>query len=272
MTERIIEARSGWHDLDWRELWDYRDLFYFLVTRDVKVRYAQSVLGVGWAVLQPLLQALIFTVIFGNLAKIGSDGIPYMLFSFTAMVPWTYFANGLNDSTSSLIKSSQMISKIYFPRITLPIAAILAKLIDFSVALLVLSGLLIFYQTSPTWMLLTLPLLTVLMVMTTIGVGTWFTALSLQYRDVSYGMQFLVRLLIYTAPVVYPTSLIPEQYHLLYALNPMVGVIEGFRSALIGVHPMPWHLVGVGAVTATVLFVSGILYFQRVERVFADVA
>jgi lipopolysaccharide transport system permease protein len=267
-----IRPSSGWQLFDWRELWHYRDLLYFLVWRDIKTRYAQSVLGVGWAVIQPVFSMIVFTIVFGGLARVSSDGVPYAIFSYVALVPWTYFANSLTDSTGSLVKSASMISKVYFPRLVLPLAAVLGKLVDFSIALLLLFGLMVWFQQVPTIWALALPLLIVLMMLTAAGIGMWLTALAVQYRDVSYGMSFGVQLLMYAAPVVYPASLIPAQYRLIYALNPMAGIIEGFRSALLATNPMPWDLLAVGSVTAVVLFVSGILYFSRMEQFFADVA
>jgi lipopolysaccharide transport system permease protein len=267
----IIEAQSGWQLIDWRELWQYRDLFFFLVWRDVKTRYAQSVLGVGWAVIQPVFSMIVFTIVFGNLAKVDSDGVPYAIFSYTALVPWTYFSSALTGATSSLISSSSMITKVYFPRLVIPLAPVLGKLVDFGIALLILFGMMLWLQIPPTWDALALPLLVLLMMVSAAGMGMWLTALAVQYRDVNYAMGFVVQLLMYAAPVVYPTSNVPDTWRLWYALNPMVGVIEGFRSALLGTNPMPWDLIGVGAVTAGVFLVSGALYFRRMERVFADV-
>lgn len=267
-----IRPPSGWQLFDWRELWHYRDLLYFLVWRDIKTRYAQSVLGVGWAIIQPVFSMIVFTIVFGGLAKVSSDGVPYAIFSYTALVPWTYFANSLTGSTNSMVKSASMISKVYFPRLVLPLSEVLGKLIDFSIALLLLFGLMAWFQQMPTIWVLALPLLALLMVLTAAGMGMWLTALAIQYRDVSYGLNFGVQLLMYAAPVVYPASLVPDAYRLLYGLNPMAGVIEGFRSALLATNPMPWDLLAVGSVTAVLLFISGMLYFSRMEQFFADVA
>ena len=254
-----------------RELWQYRDLFYFLVWRDIKVRYAQSVLGVGWAIIQPFFYMIVFTIVFGNLAKVSSDGAPYAIFSYTALVPWTYFSNALTESTSSLIQNVNMLSKVYFPRLVLPMVAVLGKLLDFGIAFLLLFGLMVWFRIAPTSWVLILPLLILLMMLSAAGLGMWLTALAIQYRDVKYAMIFLVQLLMYAAPVVYPASLIPDRYRLLYALNPMAGVIEGFRSALLGTNPMPWDLLAVGSIVAVVMFASGTFYFRRMERIFADV-
>lgn len=267
----IIEARSGWELIDWRELWQYRDLFFFLVWRDVKTRYAQSILGVGWAVIQPVFSMIVFTVVFGNLAQISSDGVPYAIFSYTALVPWTYFSGSLTAASSSLVGASGMLTKVYFPRLVIPIAPVLAKLVDFAIAMLILFGLMLWFRVAPTIWVLSLPFLVVLMMLTATGLGMWLTTLAVQYRDIKYALGFAVQLLMYAAPVVYPASLIPEQYRLLYGLNPMAGVIEGFRSALLATNPMPWDLLSVGTLSALVIAISGALYFRRMERIFADV-
>lgn len=268
----IIEAETGWQLIDWRELWRYRDLFFFLVWRDVKTRYAQSVLGIGWAIIQPLFSMVVFTIVFGNLAKVSSDGVPYAIFSYTALVPWSYFSSSLTGSSSSLISASGMISKVYFPRLAIPLAPVLGKLIDFGIALLILFGMMLYFGYLPNIWAFSLPILVLLMILTASGMGMWLTALAIQYRDINYAMSFFVQLLIYAAPVVYPASSVPERFRLLYGLFPMTGVIEGFRSALLSTNPMPWDLLAVGSGTAIILFVSGALYFRRMERIFADVA
>jgi len=267
----IIEPRPGWRLVDWRELWQYRDLFYFLVWRDIKTRYAQSVLGVGWAIIQPLFNMLVFTIVFGNLAKISSDGVPYAIFSYTALVPWAYFSGSLTSAAGSLVASKNLITKVYFPRLVVPIAPVLGKLVDFAIAMLILGGMMLWFRIPPTIWILALPLLILLMMLTAAGLGMWLTALSVQYRDINYAMGFIVQLLMYAAPVVYPASSVPEQFRMVYALNPMAGVIEGFRSALLGTNPMPWDFIGVGTVVAILLMISGILYFKHTERIFADV-
>ena len=272
LVTTIIEPRSGWRLIDWRELRDYRDLFLFLTWRNIKVLYAQSAIGIGWAVIQPLFSMILFTLVFGKLAKISSDGVPYAVFSFTALVPWTYFSNSLTQGVNSLVQNANMISKVYFPRLILPMSAVAAKLLDFSIAMLVLAALMVWYRMVPTLGILALPLLILLMILTAAGLGAWLTALAIQYRDVKHAMTFVVQLLMYAAPVVYPTSLIPERYQLLYAINPMVGVIEGFRAALLGTRPMPWDFIAVGAASALVIALTGALYFRRKERIFADVA
>jgi len=272
LLQTVIRPQKGWRLIDLKELREYKDLFYFLVWRDIKVRYAQSVLGIGWAVIQPVFTMIVFTIVFGKLAKISSDGVPYAIFSFTALVPWTYFSTALTGASGSLIAGSGMLTKVYFPRIIIPMTPVLGKLVDFGIALLLLFGMMVWFKTMPTIWALTLPLLILLMILTAAGLGMWLTALSIQYRDINYGMSFSVRLLMYAAPVVYPASLIPDKYRLLYGLNPMAGVIEGFRSALLGTKPMPWDLIAMGSITAIVIAISGAFYFRRMERIFADVA
>jgi lipopolysaccharide transport system permease protein len=268
----VIEPRSGWRVLDWRELRGYRDLSYFLVWRDIKGRYAQSIMGVGWAVVQPVVSMIVFTVVFGNLARVSSDGVPYAIFSFTALVPWTYFSNALTTASTSLVTNSDMVKKIYFPRVILPFAAILGKLVDLAIATVILFGLMLWFGFVPTIYVVVLPPLILIMMMTAMGLGAWAAALAIQYRDIKHALSFGIQLFMYAAPVVYPASLIPDAYRLLYALNPMVGVIEGFRSALLQTQPMPWDLIAVGTVSALLIGVTGILFFRRMERHFADVA
>jgi len=272
LPQTIIEPQQGWRGLNFAELWAHQDLLLFLTWRSVRVRYAQSLLGVGWAVIQPLFSMIVFTVVFGNLARVDSEGVPYAVFSFTALVPWTYFANALSEGTNSLVGNASMIRKVYFPRILLPLSSVLAKLVDFCIAMLILFCLMAVYGITPTWNVVFLPLLIVLMMISAAGMGMWLTALGIQYRDVQYSVHFLTQLLMYAAPVVYPASLIPAPYQTLYAINPMVGVIEGFRAALLGTAPMPWHWIGTGALTAIFLVVTGAYYFRFKERVFADVA
>jgi len=268
----VIRPREGWQLIDFRELAAYRDLFYFLVWRDIKVRYAQSVLGVGWAVIQPVFGMIIFTIIFGRLANMDSDGVPYAIFSFTALVPWSYFSNAMTDSSSSLVINASMIQKIYFPRLIIPLTSILAKLVDFCIAFLLLLLLMPFFGVVPTGNIVFVPYLVLLMTMTAAGIGMWLTALAIQFRDVRYGLSFAVQLLMYASPVVYSVSLIPENLRIYYALNPLVGVIEGFRASLLGTGAMPWGYIGVGSVVAFTLLITGALYFRRMEKIFADVA
>ena len=268
----VREPMRGWRAVDLRELLSYRDLFYFLVTRDIKVLYKQTILGFGWAILRPVFSMIVFTVVFGRLAKVPSDGIPYPLFSYVALVPWTYFQTSMTQSTGSLILGARLVSKVYFPRILIPLAPVIAGLADFVIALSIVAVLMVWYGVAPTTGVVFLPLLVVIMVLTAAAVGLWLSILAAQYRDVRYAVQFLVQLLMYAAPVVWPASLIPAKFRLLYGLYPMAGVIEGFRSALVGTHPMPWDLISAGTVSALVLFISGLFYFRRAERVLADVA
>jgi len=264
----VIKPKSGWQLIEWNELKDYRDMFFFLVWRDIKARYAQSVLGVGWGVIQPVISMIVFTIVFGNLAKIDSDGAPYAIFSFVALVPWTFFANSLTASSTSL---NSMITKIYFPRLILPIAAILGKAVDFSISFIILCGLLVWFQVLPTIWIVLLPYLVLILILTSLGFGLWLSALSVQFRDIRYGLNFGVQLLMYAAPVVYPATLIPEQYRLIYAINPMVGVIEGFRSAILATNPMPWDMIVIGTISSLVISLTGTFYFKRREKYFADV-
>jgi lipopolysaccharide transport system permease protein len=269
---QIIEPRSGWQFIDLKELWRYRDLLYFLVIRGIKAKYAQSVLGVGWAVLQPLVQTIIFTIIFGNLAKLDSDGVPYILFSFAAMVPWNYFSNILTESSNSLIQNKAMLSKVYFPRLVLPLAAVFSKILDFAIAFLVMVGLFIYFNFVPNSNVIFFPLLLLILILASLGTGMLLSALAVQYRDVQYAMSFLVRILMYSVPVVYSISIIPEKWLYLYALNPMVGVIEGMRAAFLGTKAMPWDLIAIGGIVSVLLFGFGAMYFKRMERSFADIA
>jgi lipopolysaccharide transport system permease protein len=254
------------------ELWQYRELFYFLVWRDVKVRYAQSILGIGWAMIQPLVPMIIFTVVFGRVAQISSDGIPYALFAYAALVPWTYFANSLTDASGSLVKEVNMLSKIYFPRLIIPLTSVLGKLIDLLISFGLLFALMAWYRVVPSpWIVPMVPFLVLLTMMAASGLGMWLSALALQYRDVKYGVPFAAQFLMYAAPVVYPTSLIPSSVRYVYALNPMVGVIEGFRACVVGT-PLPWDLIAIAAASATTMLALGSVYFVRKEPVFADVA
>lgn len=273
IQQTIIDAQQTRRRvINWKELWQYRDLFFFLVWRDIKTRYAQSILGVGWAVIQPVFSMVVFTIVFGNLAQVNSEGVPYAIFSYTALVPWTFFSASLTSASGSLITSKNLITKVYFPRLVIPISPVLAKLVDFVVSFLILMGMMFWFKVTPTIWALMVPVFVILLMLTSAGVGMWLTALSIQYRDIRYGANFFIQLLMYASPVIYATSSIPEKYQILYALNPMVGVIEGFRAALLGTRPMPWEFLGVGALMAVAFFLSGALYFRSMERYFADVA
>lgn len=263
-----IKPQTGFQFVDWKELFEFRDMFFFLVWRDIKARYAQSVLGIGWSIIQPVFSMVVFTIVFGRLAKIGSDGVPYAIFAYVALIPWTFFANSLTGSAQSL---NTMITKIYFPRLVLPISTVLSKSVDFAISFFVLICLLIWYRILPTAGIAMLPALILILMLTAMGFGMWLAALSVQYRDIKYSLNFGTQLLMYAAPVVYPVSYIPEQYRLIYALNPIVGVIEGFRSAFLGTNPMPWDLIAVGAVSSVIIVLSGLFFFKKREKFFADV-
>ena len=239
----VVKPRNTWDILTIRDLWEYRDMLLYLVLRDIKARYTQSVLGIGWAVLQPLFLMIVFTVIFGKLVKINTNGMDYAVFSYTALVPWAYFSNSLMLSTGSLIQNSNLLSKVFFPRIVLPMSTVLSTLVDFFIAFILVIVLMIWYQVTPTLWVLFLPVLLLLMVVLSVSLGSLFTALAIQYRDVRHGISFLVQGMMYASPVVYPVSIIPDKYRLIYGLNPMAGVIEGFRSALLGATPMPLSLI-----------------------------
>jgi lipopolysaccharide transport system permease protein len=266
----LVKPRSGWQVIDINELIEYRDLFFFLVWRDIKVLYAQTILGFSWAILQPIVQIVIFTIVFGKVAKISTDGIPYVLFSTVAIIPWTYMSQSLTQSSQSLISGQNMLGKVYFPRLIFPLAPIFARLVDFSISLLVVFGVLLYYRIVPTWNLLLFPFFLILMMSIPAGIGMWLSALAIRFRDVRHAMPFVTRMLIYTAPIVYSASAIPETYRILYSFNPIVGVVEGFRACLLGT-PIPWTFIWPGIITGLILIVSGALYFRRMERVFVDV-
>jgi len=268
-----LRPSGRWPRIDVRELYSYRGLFFFLVWRDIKVRYAQTILGAAWAVLQPLLMMVIFTIIFGYLARLPSDGVPYALFSLTALVPWTYFSTALGGASNSLIADQKLIDKVYFPRLIIPFTPVLAGLVDFGISFLLLLLVMLGFGVVPDGRaLLVLPLLLLSMMASAAGIGSALAALNIQYRDVRYAVPFLLQALMYGSPIVYPMSLIPERFQPLYALNPMAGIIEGFRSALLGTGAVPWSMVFVSIGSGLVLFLGGIVYFRRTERVFADVA
>jgi lipopolysaccharide transport system permease protein len=268
---RVIEPPRGLASLGLRELWEYRELLYFLTWRDIKVRYAQTVLGVAWAVIQPVFTMVIFSLFFGRLAKIPSDGVPYPLFSFAALVPWTFFANGLTMAANSVVLNQNLVSKVYFPRLVIPAASVLAGLVDLGIAFVVLLGLMAFYGVALTARVLWVVPLTVLALVTALGVGIWLAALNVQYRDVRYVVPFIVQLWLFATPVAYPSSLLHEPWRTIYALDPMVGVVEGFRWALAGTATAPGPMVMVSSAASLLVLVGGALYFRRMERTFADV-
>jgi lipopolysaccharide transport system permease protein len=268
----VIKATSGWRGVNLNELRHYRDLLWFLTLRGIKAKYAQSVLGIGWAIIQPLFSTLVFTVVFGNLAKIDSNGVPYFLFSLCALVPWTFFSNTLTESANSLVANANMISKVYFPRMVLPLSSIFSKGVDFLISFVALSAFLVYFKLVPGWQVVFLPWLLLVLLMTSLGIGMILSAMAVQYRDVKHAMTFAVQLLMYAAPVVYPTTNVPQQWQFWYALNPMVGVIEAFRSVFLHTIPFPYEWMLSGSVVSIILFVFGMFYFRRMERVFADVA
>jgi lipopolysaccharide transport system permease protein len=266
----IIKPKSGWQFINFKELKEYRDLFFFMVWRDIKVLYAQTILGFSWAILQPLIQIVIFTIVFGKVAKVSTEGIPYLLFSTVAIIPWTYMSQAMTQSSQSLVTGQQMLGKVYFPRLTFPMTPVLSRLVDFSISTIILLGAIFYYRVAPTWNLTLFPLFVLFMLAIPAGIGFWLSALAIRYRDVKHAMPFVVRMLIYTAPIVYSATSIPDKYRLIYSLNPIVGVIEGFRACLLGT-PMPWQYIWPGMITAVLLVLSGAFYFNRMERIFVDV-
>jgi lipopolysaccharide transport system permease protein len=266
----IIEPKSGWQIVDFNELKEYRDLVFFMIWREIKVLYAQTILGFSWAILQPLIQIVIFTIVFGKVAKLSTDGIPYFLFSAVAIIPWTYMSQSMTESSQSLVVGQAMLGKIYFPRLIFPLTPILARLVDFGISIIILLFVMIYYRILPTANLLLLPLFLLLMVCIPAGIGMWLSALAIRFRDVKFAMPFVVRMLIYSAPIVYSATSIPEAYRFIYSLNPIVGVIEGYRACFLGTQ-VPWLYVLPGIFTSLLVLVSGALYFRRMERIFVDV-
>jgi lipopolysaccharide transport system permease protein len=270
-TPIIIKPSRGWVNLQLKEVWEYRELLYFLAWRDIKVRYKQTVLGAAWAILQPFLTMVIFSIFFGGLAGVPSDDIPYPIFSYAALVPWMFFANGLTKSTQSLVSGANMVKKIYFPRLLMPMSSVFSGLVDFVLAFVVLLAMMLYFNIIPTMAIIWLPLLLLLGLVTSLGVGMWLTAMNVQFRDIRYVMPFIVQAWMFATPIAYPSSLLDEPWRTLYALNPMVGVVEGFRWALLGVDTQPGPMILVSSVVAIGLLVSGAFYFRRMEKSFADV-
>ena len=266
-----IEPLRGWRSLGLHELWQHRELVGFLAWRDIVVRYKQTVLGVAWAILQPVLTMVVFSVFFGRLAGIPSDGVPYPVFAYTALLPWNLFANGLTSSAGSIVGGAHLVQKVYFPRLAIPIAPLLGALFDFLIAFLVLAILMVFYGIAPTWRLVAVLPLLLLTMLTSLGAGLWLAALNVRYRDVRYALPFLVQIWLFATPIAYPTSLVPESWRTLYALNPMVGVVDGFRWAVLGVAKAPTTTLLPSAAVAMVVLVTGAFYFRRAEAEFADV-
>lgn len=266
----IITPPKKWVPVDFKELWAYRELLYIFTWRDVKLRYKQTALGAAWAIIQPLFAMVIFTVIFGGFAKIPSEGVPYPLFSLAALLPWTLFAEGLSRSTLSMVQNQNILTKVYFPRLIMPLSGILSPLVDFCVSFSILVVMMACYGFMPTVNVIFLPLFILFAVLTSLSVGIWLSALNVMYRDFQYTVPFLVQIWLYASPVVYPSSLLPEKWQVLYGLNPMAGVIEGFRWALLGTNP-PGAMMGVSLAVVLALLIAGIFYFRRVEQYYADI-
>jgi lipopolysaccharide transport system permease protein len=267
----FITPSKGWVSLKLAEVWKYRELLYFLVWRDIKVRYKQTALGAAWAVIQPFMTMVVFSLFFGKLAKVPSDGIPYPIFSFAALVPWTFFSNGLIQSANSLVGSSNLIKKIYFPRLSIPIATVLSGVVDFLISFVVLLAMMLYYGITPTLNLFYLVPFLLLAFITALGVGLWLSAINVQFRDVRYALPFLTQFWLFATPIAYSSSLLSEPWRTIYGINPMVGVVEGFRWALLNTNTAPGPVVAISSLTALVILVTGAFYFRRMERTFADV-
>jgi lipopolysaccharide transport system permease protein len=269
-VETVIEPPKGWQMVDFKELLAYRDLLIFLVKRDITVLYAQTVLGFVWAVVNPLIQIVVFSIIFGRIAKLDSEGMPYFLFSAVAIIPWTYMSDTMSAASQSLVGGQSMLGKVYFPRIIFPLTPIFAKLMDFGISLLLLVSVMIYYRVVPTWNLVLLPLFMLMMMSIPAGVGFWLASLAIRFRDVKFAMPFVVRMLIYSAPILYSAAKIPADYRFWYSMNPVVGVVEGFRACLLGT-AIPWEFIVPGMLTTVLLVATGAMYFRRMERIVVDV-
>ena len=267
----VVKPSKGWISLRLDELWQYRELLYFLTWRDIKVRYKQTVLGAAWAIIQPFFTMVVFSLFFGKLAKVPSDGIPYPIFAYAALVPWTFFANGLSQSSNSLVDNANMLKKVYFPRLVVPLSSVISGVVDFILAFTVLLGMMLFYGIYPTINVIWLPFLLLLTLATSLGVGLWLSAMNVQFRDVRYTMPFLTQFWLFATPIAYPSSLLSEPWRTLYGINPMVGVVEGFRWALLGTDTAPGPIIIVSSLVALALLVSGCFFFRRMEKTFADV-
>lgn len=266
-----IEPSKGWVSLKFREIWEYRELLYFLIWRDVKVRYKQTVLGIGWAIIQPFLTMVVFSIFFGKLAKMPSDGIPYPIFAYAGLVPWTFFSNGLSKGSNSLVSSSNLIKKIYFPRLIIPVSSVLSGLLDFILAFIILIGMMFYFGIFPGSKIMWIPLLLSLSLLTSLSVSLWLSAMNVQFRDVQYITPFLTQLWLFATPIAYPSSLLSEPWRTIYGLNPMVGVVEGFRWALLNTDTAPGPVIVVSSLVTVILLIGGALYFRRMEKSFADV-
>jgi lipopolysaccharide transport system permease protein len=268
----VIRPSKGFLRLNLRDVWDYRELLFFLVWRDIKVRYKQTALGAAWAIIQPVMQMVVFSVFFGRLAKVPSDGVPYPVFAYTAMLPWNLFAFALGESSNSLVSSQNLITKVYFPRLVVPMASVLAGIVDFGIAFVVLLGMMLYYGIHPTLAILWLPLFVIFALASALSVGLWFSALNVKYRDVRYTIPFLTQIWMMATPVAYPSSLVPEKWRALYGLNPMTGVVEAFRWALLGKPGNPGAMLWVSVCAVILLLAGGVAYFRRTESTFADIA
>lgn len=269
-TVTIINPSVGWQLADLKELKEYQDLFFFLVWRDIKVIYAQTIFGFAWAIFNPLVQIVVFTVIFGNIAKLSTEGIPYVLFATLGVIPWTYMSQAMSASSQSLVSGKSMLGKIYFPRLIFPLSSLLSKLLDFVISMGIVLCVMMYFHVSPTWNLIYLPIFFMMMILIPAGVGLWFSSLAIRFRDVRFIMQFLMQMLMYSAPIVYSASTIPDGYRFFYSLNPIVGVIEGYRACLLGL-PIEWMYVWPGIAIAILIFISGAIYFKRTEFLMVDV-
>ena len=267
----VVKPSRGWISLKLGDLWRYRELIYFLTWRDIKVRYKQTVLGGAWAIIQPFFTMVVFSLFFGKLAKVPSDGLPYPIFAYAALVPWTFFANGLSQSSNSLVGSANLIKKVYFPRLVVPISSVISGVFDFILAFVVLLGMMLYYGIFPTINIVWLPLLLLLTLTNSLGVGLWLSTLNVQFRDVRYTIPFLTQFWLFSTPIAYPSSLLSQPWRTLYGINPMVGVVEGFRWALLGTDTAPGPIIMVSSLVALALLVGGAFYFKRIEKSFADV-
>lgn len=267
----IIEPKKGWIPIDFKELMHYRELLLFLTWRDIIIRYKQTALGVAWAIIQPVIAMIIFSVVFGKFGKLPSGGVPYPVFTFTALLPWNLFASALTRATTSVVGSANMVKKIYFPRMLIPVSSTLSPLVDFAISMVVLFGLMIYYRVSLSWGLLLLPLLVIITLFVALGVGFWLSAMNVKYRDVGHAIPFVVQAWMYASPVAYSLSLIPNKWQPLYALNPMVGVINGFRWAILGTGLLPRNTILLSLAVGLVILISGAFYFRRMEKTFSDV-
>jgi lipopolysaccharide transport system permease protein len=266
----VIEQRSGWRILNLGEMLHCGDLFYFLIRRDIKSAYAQTVLGLAWAILQPSIQIILFTCVFGGVAKISTDGIPYILFTTVAVVPWNYISQSMTASSLSLVAEQHMLSKIYFPRLIYPLISVVSKLVEFLISIVIIVGVMIYYHVLPTRSLLLFPVLVLTMMCLAAGTGMWLSPMAVRFRDVNHALSFVIRMLMYTAPIAYPMSAIAQRYRRLYSLNPIVGIIEGFRASMLG-FPIPWQCILQSVIVCLLLLMSGAFYFKRIERIFVDV-